>query len=74
MTAFLLLYFLQRSQYDFFSDATMLLAGLGCGAFALSYFFRALHRHERPLIGLKALRHQQKRTTGCRCLGSPRKR
>lgn len=55
--SFLLLYVLQRSQYDFFSDATMLAAGLGCGALALCYFFRALRRHERPLLGLQALRH-----------------
>jgi DHA2 family multidrug resistance protein len=55
--SFMLLYALQRTPYDLFSDATMLVAGLGCGAFALYYFFRALHRHERPLLGLKALRH-----------------
>jgi DHA2 family multidrug resistance protein len=55
--SFLLLYVLQRSQYDFFSDATMLTAGLGCGALALYYFFRSLRRHERPLLALKALRH-----------------
>jgi DHA2 family multidrug resistance protein len=55
--SFLLLYVLQRSQYDFFSDAAMLVAGLGCGTLALYYFFRALHRHERPLLRLKALRH-----------------
>lgn len=54
--SFLLLYVLQRSQYDFFSDATMLVTGLGCGVFALYYFFRALHRHERPLLELKLLR------------------
>lgn len=55
--SFLLLYTLQRSTYDVFSGATMLVSGLGCGAFALYYFVRSLHRHERPLIGLKALRH-----------------
>lgn len=55
--SFLLLYALQRSQYDFFTDTTMLTTGLGCGAFALYYFFRAIHRHERPLLGLKALRN-----------------
>jgi len=55
--SFLLLYALQRSQYDFFADGTMLLAGVGCGAFALYYFFRSIHRHERPLLELQALRH-----------------
>jgi len=55
--SFVVLYVLQRSQYEFFSDTTMLLAGLGCGAFAMYYFFRGLRRHQRPLLGLQALRH-----------------
>ena len=55
--SFLLLYALQRSQYDFFSDATMLMAGIACGALALFYFMRAVWRHERPLIGIRALTH-----------------
>jgi DHA2 family multidrug resistance protein len=55
--SFLLLYALQRSQYDFFTDFTMLAAGAGCGVLALYYFFRAVRRHERPLLGLQALKH-----------------
>lgn len=54
--SFLLLYALQRSQYDFFSDATLLVTGFGVAAFALYYFFRAIYRHERPLLELKALK------------------
>lgn len=55
--SFLLLYTLQRTPYDFFSDATMLASGLGCGAFALYYFVRSLYRQDRPLIGLRPLRN-----------------
>lgn len=54
--SFLLLYVLQRSQYDAFSDATLLAVGLGGAAFALYYWFQAMHRHERPLLDLKALK------------------
>ncbi len=54
--SFLLLYVLQRSQYDAFSDATMLVLGLVVVAFALYYWLRAMHRHERPLLDLKALK------------------
>lgn len=54
--SFLLLYVLQRSQYDFFSDSTLLAMGLGLAAFALYYYFRAMQRHERPLLELKALK------------------
>ncbi|HEY3045962.1 MAG TPA: MFS transporter [Polaromonas sp.] len=55
--SFLLLYTLQRSQYDYFSDATMLIAGAACGVLALYYFCRAAWRHERPVINLRALTH-----------------
>lgn len=54
--AFLFLYVLQRAQYDFFSDAASLAAAAGVAAFALYYWFRALHRHERPLLELAALK------------------
>lgn len=55
--SFLVLYALQRSQYDFFTDATMLISIVGCGALAMYYFFRAIRRHERPLLELHNLRH-----------------
>lgn len=55
--SFLLLYALQRSQYDLFGDVTMLVAGTACGVLALYYFGRASWRHERPLIGIQALKH-----------------
>lgn len=55
--SFLVLYALQRSQYDFFTDATMLISIVGCGALAMYYFFRAVRRHERPLLELQNLRH-----------------
>lgn len=55
--SFLLLYALQRSQYDYFSDVTMLVAVGACGALALYYFGRSVWRHERPLIALQALQH-----------------
>ena len=55
--SFLLLYALQRSQYDYFSNATGLLAGAACGVLALVYFGRAVWRHERPLLSLQALQH-----------------
>lgn len=54
--SFLLLYVLQRSQYDAFSDATLLAVGLAVAAVALYYWLRTMHRHERPLLDLKALR------------------
>ena len=54
--SFLVLYAIQRSQYDFFTDATMLVTILGCGALAMYYFFLALQNHERPLLALQALR------------------
>lgn len=55
--SFLMLYAIQRSQYDFFTDAAMLLSIIGCGALAMFYFFRAIRRHERPLLGLQSLKH-----------------
>lgn len=55
--SFFVLYALQRSQYDFFTDATMLAVIASCGALAMGCFFRALRRHERPLLGLRALKH-----------------
>ena len=55
--SFLMLYAIQRSQYDFFTDAAMLLTIIGCGALAMFYFFRAIRRHERPLLGLQSLKH-----------------
>lgn len=55
--SFLLLYALQRSQYDYFSDTTALAAAGACGALALVYFGRSLWRHQRPLLGLQALLH-----------------
>lgn len=55
--SFLILYAIQRSQYDFFTDATMLFTIIGCGALAMYYFFRAIRRHERPLLGLQSLKH-----------------
>lgn len=54
--SFLLLYVLQRSQYDAFSGATLLAIGLAVAAFALYYWFRGMHRHERALLDLKALK------------------
>lgn len=54
--SFLLLYALQRSQYDFFGNGALLAAGSGAGLLALYYAFRAMHRHERPLLALKALK------------------
>lgn len=54
--AFLMLYALQRAQYDFFSDAASLVVVVGIAACALYYWFRALYRHERPLLELKALK------------------
>lgn len=53
--SFLMLYVLQRSQFDAFSDASFLTVGIGIAAFALYYWFRAMHRHERPLLDLKGL-------------------
>nr|WP_312987054.1 MFS transporter [Comamonas koreensis] len=55
--SFLVLYAIQRSQYDFFTDATMLLTILGCGALAMFYFFRAVRMQGRPLLGLQSLKH-----------------
>lgn len=55
--SFLLLYLIQRAQFDFFSDAALLAAGAGVGAVALAYFFQALLHHERPLLHLRPLRH-----------------
>lgn len=53
--SFLILYVLQRSQYDFYSDIAFLFAGLSVAGFAVYYFLRSMHRHERPLIELRAL-------------------
>jgi len=48
--SFLVLYALQRTQYDFFGNATMLGVGLACGALARYSFLRGIHRHGRPLL------------------------
>ena len=53
--SFGVLYALQRSWYDFYGDATMLAAAGLVGVLALGYFVRAMHRHERVLLNLKAL-------------------
>jgi MFS family permease len=55
--SFVLLYALQRTPYDIHSDAMLLLAGLSSGGLALYYYFRAIHRHERPLLALRDLHH-----------------
>jgi MFS family permease len=57
--SFLLLYMLQRTQYDFYSDLLLLLAGGSAALLALYYAFRAIHRHERPLLALHALKNRR---------------
>lgn len=54
---FATLYIVQRTQYDIYSDALLLAAGIGLAAFAIYYVFKAMHAHERPLINLASLRH-----------------
>lgn len=54
--SFAVLYALQRSYYDFYSDLPMLLAAAALGALALGYFVLAMHRGERPLLHLRELR------------------
>ncbi|MGI4935710.1 MAG: MFS transporter [Janthinobacterium lividum] len=53
--SFMILYWLQRAQYDFFSDTTLLVAGACAGLLGLYYVVRALHRHERPLLEVRKL-------------------
>lgn len=55
--SFCVLYALQRSWYDFYGDATMLAAAGLVGVLALGYFVRAMHRHDRVLLNIGALRN-----------------
>jgi MFS family permease len=57
--SFLLLYSLQRAQYDFYGNTVLLLAGGSAGLFALYYAVRAILRHERPLLAFRELRDRR---------------
>jgi MFS family permease len=53
--SFLLLFVLQRLQYDFYSNIGLLVLGLVGAAVLLTHPFGAMHRHRRPLLALRAL-------------------
>jgi MFS family permease len=53
--AFLLLFVLQRIQYDFYSNLSLLALGLGLAVMLLWHPVVAMRRHERPLLALRAL-------------------
>lgn len=55
--SFALLYVVQRAQYDFHTNLVSLLSIGSVAGFAIYYFFRSIHRHERPLMELSALKH-----------------
>jgi len=54
--SFLLLYILQRLQYDFFSDLNWLVVGMGVSVLAFYYYFRSMYHHKQPLLALKELK------------------
>ncbi|WP_091740843.1 MFS transporter [Phenylobacterium immobile] len=53
--SFLLLFVLQRLQYDIYANLWLLLLGLGAATLLLGHAFRAMRRHQRPLLALSAL-------------------
>jgi MFS family permease len=53
--SFLLLFVLQRMQYDFYSNLSLLVLGLGAAALLLWHPFWLMRGHARPLLTLKAL-------------------
>lgn len=53
--SFLLLFVLQRAQYDFYSNLSLLLLGLGAAALLLWHPFWLMRGHARPLLALKPL-------------------
>lgn len=55
LASFFLLYLLQRSYYDFYSDTGILIGFAALAAFAFYTYFRAEHQHETPLLKVREL-------------------
>lgn len=55
LASFFLLYVLQRSYYDFYSDSGILIGFAVMAAFAFYTYFHAEHRHDAPLLKIREL-------------------
>ncbi|MDM0054170.1 MFS transporter [Variovorax fucosicus] len=53
--SFFVLYVLQRSYYDFYSDTSIMLVFAALAAFSLYAYFHVEHSHERPLLKIRQL-------------------